>query len=161
MRAVTVLKGSSLALAGLGIALGLSLAANRQAGDESRDAATALCSRLNIGDETCSHAYLTKPGFDRVFADVESASSLSLPERAAFAEKLRLAGTKRVAPGDHPAALNTRIVDDLRTLIDLDTALHLAQFDEAAIFSLLLEDPTQAPSDKRLSSISDPTRNGT
>jgi hypothetical protein len=164
MRAVAMSKGfrtSIFVLSGLGIVLGLSFVAERSAGGIAGDAVAALCDRLNIGGEGCGHAYLTKAGFDRVFADVEAASSLSLQQRQAFAEKLRVAGAKRVGPGEHPTALKTRIVDDMRSLMDVDATLHTSELDQATVFSLLLEVPTGSPAGKRMSSNSDPARSGT
>jgi len=154
-----------IALAGFGIMLGLAFAADRQAGGE---VAATLCSRLNIGDGPCDHAYLTKVGFDRVFADVESASSLIERDNPTFADKLRLAGVKRLGPttpGYQPSAVRTQLADAdaVRTLIDVDTetTLHTSPLDEAAIFRLLLSDPKGPSTDQRLSTASsDSARTG-
>lgn len=160
MRALAMLKGSRtavLALAGCGLALGLVFAAG-QAGGEARDTAT-LCSRLNVGDGACDHAYLTKDGFDRAFADVAAASSLTEPARGSMAEQLRLAGAKRLGPTtpvEQSTVTRTRLAeaDPVRTLIDVDPALHTTPLDEAAIFRLLLTDPTGSSTDRQMSSIS-------
>jgi hypothetical protein len=168
MRAFAILKSSRtpvFALAGLGIALGVVFAAD-QWGVEARGAATTLCNGLNVGGDGCSSAYLTKAGFDRVFADVEAASSLTGPERTTLAEKLRVAGAKRLGPaatGERPA-VKTRLASDdpVRALIDMDTTLHTTSLDMAAIFSLLIEQPVGSPSDSRMSSLSpDPAHGGT
>lgn len=170
MRAMAVLKGSRTSvfvLAGFGIALGLVFAADRQAGGEARDPVGTLCSRLNVGDAACDHAYLTKAGFDRVFADVAAASSLTEPERGTLAEKLRLAGAKRLGPGapaEQSTVAKTRLADAdaVRALIDIDTTLHTTPLDQAAVLRLLLTDPTGSSADNRTSSISsDPTHSGT
>lgn len=168
MRAMAMWKGSRtpvIALAGFGIVLGLVLVADRQAGGE---AAASLCSRLDIGNGSCDHAYLTKAGFDRVFAEVESASSLADRANPTFADKLRLVGAKRLAPGTpgyQPSAVRTQLADAdaVRTLIDVDTetSLHTSPLDEAAIFRLLLSDPRRSTTDHRVSTASsDPARTG-
>jgi hypothetical protein len=166
MRALAILKSSRtpvVALAGLGIALGLVFAAD-QWGVEARGAVTTLCNGLKVGDDGCGAAYLTKAGFDRVFADVEAASSLTGPERTTLAEKLRVAGAKRLVPaatGERPA-VKTRVAEDpVRALIDMDTTLHTTTLDMAAIFSLLIEQQVGPSEESRMSSLSpDPARGG-
>ncbi|HLN07672.1 MAG TPA: hypothetical protein VK281_01705 [Xanthobacteraceae bacterium] len=153
---------SVFVLAGIGIALGLAFAADRQAGNVA-----TLCGGLNVGDGACDHAYLTKAGFDRVFADVESASSLTGRDSPTFAEKLRLAGTKLDPATNHQraTAARTRLADAdaVRTLLDVDTdtTLHGTTLDEAAIFRLLLADPTGSPALQQMSNVpSDAVRTG-
>jgi hypothetical protein len=168
MRAITMLKGSRvpvIALAGFGIMLGLVFAADRQPGGE---AVGALCSRLDVGDEACDHAYLTKDGFDRAFAEVEAAASLAERDNPTFGDKLRLAGTKRLGSGSpayRPSAARTRLAeaDAMRALIDVDTdtALHTTPLDEVAVFRLLLSDPNGSSADQRMSTASsEPARTG-
>ncbi|MGA2128783.1 MAG: hypothetical protein ABSG76_21845 [Xanthobacteraceae bacterium] len=167
MRATAIWKGSrtpAIALAGFGIVLGLVLVADRQAGGE---ATASLCSRLDIGDGPCDHAYLTKAGFDRVFAEVESVSALADRANPTFADKLRLAGAKRLGPGTpgyQPSAVRTQLADAdaVRTLIDVDseTTLHVSPLDEAAIFRLLLSDPRGSTAHRVSTASSDPARTG-
>ncbi len=155
MRAGAILnwpKTSLFALAGLGLVLGLVFVADRPAGGEAREAAT-LCSKLNVGDEACGRAYLTKAGFDRVFAAVEGAAALSDQDKAVFAEKLRLAGAKRLspaAPAERITVVRTRVADFSPSL-DVDTTLQTTRLDQTAVFRLMLEDPTGASSEQRLS----------
>jgi hypothetical protein len=146
-------KTSLFALAGLGLVLGLVFIADRPAGGEAREAAT-LCTRLNVGDEACGRAYLTKAGFDRVFADIAGASTPSDRGSAVFAERLRLAGARRLvpaAPADRLTVVRTRIADSSAMSLDVDTTLRTTRLDPAAVFRMMLEDPTTATAEQRLS----------
>jgi hypothetical protein len=155
MRAGAILnrpKTSLFALAGLGLVLGLVFVTDRPAGGEAREAAT-LCTKLNVGDEACGRAYLTKAGFDRVFAAVEGAAALSDQDKAVFTEKLRLAGAKRLAPAapaERITVLRTRIAESSPS-VDVDATLQTSRLDQAALFRLMLEDPTGATAEQRLS----------
>ncbi len=146
-------KTSLFALAGVGIALGFVVIADRPAGGEARETST-LCTKLNVGDDACGHAYLTKAGFDRVFADVAKASTLNAQDRATFAEKLRLDGARRLAPmtpAERITVVRTRIADTAQVPLQSDTALHTTRLDQAALFRMMLEDPTGATPDQRMS----------
>ena len=156
MRAANIFtrpKTALFALAGLGLAAGFVVVADRPAGGEARGTAS-LCTKLNVGDDACGHAYLTKAGFDRVFADVAKASTLNAQDRAIFAEKLRLDGARRLAPmtpGERITIVRTRTVEASHVPLHVGTALQTTRLDHAAVFRMMLEGPTGAVTDQRMS----------
>jgi hypothetical protein len=156
MRAAQMVKGSLMsipALAGLGLVACLVFAADRTADGNPAD---ALCTKLNIGGEGCDRAYLTKTGFDEIFAEVEAASKRSAKDAAVFAEKLRLVGAKRLGPAsptDRFIVVRTRIAssDSALTLLGIDSTLRTTRIDQGAIFSFLIQNPVPQPGDTRVS----------
>src|SRR6202035_637948 len=133
---------------------GLVFAADRLAARSAADI-TASCTQLNVGKgDRCGRAYLTREQFDEIFAQVEATAKASSKDTV-FAEKLRLFGTRRLAPNrpvDKIMAVRARLasLEPASVIFQVDPTLRTSFLDRATIFRMLLEDPMTAP-DTRVS----------
>lgn len=147
-------------LAGLGLMVGLVFAADRLSARNTTDT-MASCAQINAGKgDRCNRVYYTKEQFDEVFAELEAASKAS--GNSTFAEKLRVAGARRLVP-TQPAerfiAAPTRVasLDLTGVMFGIDTTLRTSFLDQGTIFRMMLEDPKRASPDTRTAE----TRSGT
>jgi hypothetical protein len=154
MRALAILKRPMVAipvLAGLGLIVGLVFAADRLAARITSDTMASCTLNTGKGDR-CGRVFYTREQFDEVFAELEAASKAS--NHVGFAEKLRLAGAKRLAPSQ-PAQrfmmVPTRVasLDPASVMFGVDATLRTTFLDQGTIFRMLLEDPHGSASDTR------------
>jgi len=156
MRALANFKRPMVAipvLAGLGLIAGLVFAADRLSARHTSNT-LASCTQLTGKGDRCDRVYYTREQFDEIFAEIETAAKASGRD-ATFAERLRVAGSKRLAPTQPVERLmmvRSRVasLDPANLMFGIDTTLHTTFLDQATVFAMLLEDPQASP-DTRVS----------